>query len=492
VKRVLAVVLAGGEGERLSILSGLRAKPAVPFGGKYRIIDFALSNCVNSDIDNVVVLTQYNPRSMNDHIGAGRPWDLDRSTGGIRLLQPFVSRGRPNEWYRGTADAVLRNIDVIRHAPGDTVLVLAGDHIYKMDYQPFVQAHRRHRADVTIAVRSVPLEDASRFGILALDDAGRVVEWQEKPKLPRSNLASMGIYVFSKRAILRWLDEARIDFGHHVIPAMIEGGARVFGYRFDGYWQDVGTIESYWQANMDLLDERPELDLYDRDWLIHTRSEERAPAKIGPTASVHRSMISHGCVIYGTVERSVLSPGVRVDVGAVVRDSIVMFDSVIRAGAIVDRAILDKEVSVGPNAVVGEGMDFDLPNRQEPGRLNTGITVVGKRAIVPRGIRIGRNCKIAGGVRTGDYRSRVVRSGQSVEARSPREPDQEQAQSRVASRPAAPIAMGPGSPTPLHASPAVVRAGDGNGGIAEDGHARAAGNAFDPSQGTRRRTQPHH
>jgi glucose-1-phosphate adenylyltransferase len=272
VKRVLAVILAGGEGERLSILSGLRAKPAVPFGGKYRIIDFALSNCVNSDMDNVVVLTQYNPRSLNDHIGAGRPWDLDRSTGGIRLLQPFVSRGRSNDWSRGTADAVLRNIDVIRHAPGDLVLVLAGDHIYKMDYQPFVQAHRRHRADVTIAVRSVPLEDASRFGILALDEAGRVAEWQEKPKLPRSNLASMGIYVFTKRALLRWLDESRIDFGQHVIPAMIEGGARVFGYRFDGYWQDVGTIESYWQANMDLLDERPELDLYDRDWLIHTRS----------------------------------------------------------------------------------------------------------------------------------------------------------------------------------------------------------------------------
>ncbi len=417
MKGVLAVILAGGEGERLSILSSVRAKPAVPFGGKYRIIDFTLSNCVNSDVDNVVVLTQYNPRSLNDHIGAGRPWDLDRTSGGIRLLQPYVARGRPNEWYRGTADAVLRNIEVVRQAPGDTVLILAGDHIYKMDYQPFLAAHRRHRADVTIAVRTVPMEDAHRFGIVTLDEGNRVVDWQEKPRLPKSNLVSMGIYVFSKRALLRWLDETRTDFGAHVIPAMLQGGARVFGYRFDGYWQDVGTIESYWQANMDLLDERPELDLYDTGWLIHTRSEERSPAKIGPTASVHRSMVSHGCVIYGTVEHSVLSPGVRVDVGAVVRDSIVMFDSVIRAGAVVDRAILDKHVSVGPNSVVGEGQDLTIANRQEPTRLNTGITVIGKRAVIPRGVRLGRNVKIAEGVRASDYRARAVPSGQTVERR---------------------------------------------------------------------------
>ncbi len=415
MKSILAVILAGGEGERLSILSGVRAKPAVPFGGKYRIIDFTLSNCVNSDVDNIVVLTQYNPRSLNDHIGAGRPWDLDRTSGGIRLLQPYIARGRPNEWYRGTADAVLRNIEVVRQAPGDTVLILAGDHIYKMDYQPFLAAHRRHRADVTIAVRTVPMEDAHRFGIVTLDESDRVIDWQEKPRLPKSNLVSMGIYVFSKRALLRWLDEARTDFGAHVIPAMLEGGARAFGYRFDGYWQDVGTIESYWQANMDLLDERPELDLYDTGWLIHTRSEERAPAKIGPTASVHRSMISHGCVIYGTVEHSVLSPGVRVDVGAVVRDSIVMFDCVIRAGAVVDRAILDKQVSVGPNTVVGEGRDLTIANRQEPTRLNTGITVIGKRAIIPRGVRLGRNVKIAEGVRASDFRTRAVPSGQTVE-----------------------------------------------------------------------------
>jgi glucose-1-phosphate adenylyltransferase len=413
---VLTILLAGGAGERLYPLTRDTAKPGVPFGGVYRIIDFTLSNCVNSDIDDVLVLTQYNPRSLNDHIGLGRPWDLDRNTRGVRLLQPYIARGRVAEWYRGTADAVLRNLGVIEQSDADTILVLAGDHIYKMDYQPFVQAHRRHRADVTIAVRRVPLADASRMGILAIDDQDRITDWQEKPKQPKSDLASMGVYVFSKRALRRWLDESRTDFGGHVIPAMLDGGARVFGYRFNGYWQDVGTIQSYWEANMDLLTDHPELDLYDKEWLIHTRSEERAPAKVGPTAQIHRSLISHGCIIDGTVVNSVLSPGVRVDVGAVVRDSIVMFDSVIRAGAVVDRAILDKEVVVGQGAIVGDGPYDAPPNKQEPGRLNTGITVVGKRSVVPRGARVGRNVKVGGEVRSSDFPTRIVRAGESVEA----------------------------------------------------------------------------
>jgi len=415
VKRTMAVILAGGEGERLSILSSVRAKPAVPFGGKYRIIDFTLSNCVNSDIDNVIVLTQYNPHSLNDHIGLGRPWDLDRNTGGVKLLQPYIARGRVAEWYRGTADAVLRNMNVIERSDADTIVVLAGDHIYKMDYQPFVQAHRRHRADVTVAVRRVPLADASRMGILAMDDSDRVIEWQEKPKQPKSDLASMGVYVFSRRSLRRWLTEDLADFGGNVIPAMLDGGARVFGYRYTGYWQDVGTIQSYWETNMALLEDRPELDLYDPDWVIHTRSEERAPAKVGATAQIHRSLISHGCVIEGTVVNSVLSPGVRVDVGAVVRDSIVMFDSVIRAGAVIDRAILDKEVVVGQGAIIGEGPYDGAPNRQEPARLNTGITVVGKQAIIPRGARLGRNVKIGSGARTSDFRTKIVRTGGSVD-----------------------------------------------------------------------------
>ncbi len=240
---------------------------------------------------------------------------------------------------------------------------------------------------MTVAVKRVPIGEASRFGILALGGDDRVADWQEKPRQPKSDLASFGIYVFLKRALEEWLDESRTDFGRDIIPAMFGAGARVFGHRFDGYWQDVGTIQSYWQAHMELLDEHPALDLYDREWLIHTRSEERAPARIGPTASVHRSLISHGCQVWGTVERSVLSPGVRVDPGAVVRDSIVMFDAVIRAGAVVDHVIIDKEVSIGPNAVVGFGADFDIFNRSEPERLNTGITVVGKRAVVFNGVR---------------------------------------------------------------------------------------------------------
>jgi len=412
----MALILAGGEGERLSILSSVRAKPAVPFGGKYRIIDFTLSNCVNSDIDDVFVLTQYNPRSLNDHIGLGRPWDLDRNTRGVRLLQPYIARGRVAEWYRGTADAVLQNFNVVEHSDSDTILVLAGDHIYKMDYQPFVQAHRRHRADVTIAVRRVPLQDATRMGILALDETDRVTEWQEKPKLPKSDLASMGVYVFSKRALRRWLSEDRVDFGRHVIPAMLDGGARVFGYAFNGYWQDVGTIQSYWEANMALLVDHPELDLYDKEWLIHTRSEERAPAKVGATAQIHRSLISHGCIIDGTVVNSVLSPGVRVEVGAVVRDSIVMFDSIVRARAVVDRSILDKEVVVGQGAIVGEGPYDGPPNKDEPTRLNTGINVVGKQSVIRRGARLGRNVKVGEGVRTGDFRSPVVKDGASIMA----------------------------------------------------------------------------
>src|SRR6476619_1409323 len=416
MKRTMAVILAGGEGERLSLLSSVRAKPAVLCGGKYRLSDFTLSNCVNSDISNVVVLTQYNPRSLNDHIGLGRPWDLDRNTGGVKLLQPYIARGRVAEWYRGTADAVLQNFNVIEHDAGDIILILAGDHIYKMDYQPFIAAHRRKRADVTIAVRRVPLAEATRMGILALDENDKVTEWQEKPKHPKSDLASMGVYVFSKRALRRWLSEDRIDFGRDVVPAMLDGGARVYGYRFQGYWQDVGTIQSYWEANLALLEDHPELDLYDREWLIHTRSEERAPAQVGPTAQVHRSMISHGCVINGTVVNSVLSPGVRVDVGAVVRDSIVMFDSVIRSGAVVDRAILDKEVVVGQGAIGGERPYDGPPNRQEPGRLNTGITVVGKQSIAPRGTRLGRNVRVGGDVRSADYATRVVRSGGSVDA----------------------------------------------------------------------------
>jgi len=417
---VLAVVLAGGAGERLSILSAIRSKPAVPFGGKYRLIDFSLSNCTNSGIDHVLVLTQYNPRSLNDHIGTGRPWDLDRMRGGgIRLLQPFVSAANRG-WYEGTADAVRYNIHEIDQSDADTVLVLAGDHIYKMDYRPMIAAHRDAGADVTIAVRTVPPAEASRMGICELDADGRVVDWEEKPAEPRSDLASMGVYVFSRDALHEWLAPERSDFGRDVIPAMIAGGARVFGHRFDGYWRDVGTIEAYWSANLDLVGLVPPLDLFDTRWLIHTRSVERSPAKLGPHALARHSLISHGCIVNGAVENSVLSPGVRIYEGALVRDSIILLDTEIGPGAIVDTAIIDKFVHVGAGAVVGTGEDRDLPNLDEPEHLFTGISVVGERALIPAGARIGRNCLVEPRTGPGDFAAfpdLVVPSGASVRRR---------------------------------------------------------------------------
>jgi len=413
-KSILTLVLAGGEGERLSILSQVRAKPGVPFGGKYRIIDFALSNAVNSGLTDVGILTQYAPRSLIDHIGVGRPWDLDRSRGGVTLLQPYLGRGRSRDWYRGTADAVLQNVEFIADRDPELVVILAGDHVYKMDYRPFIERHRATMADITCAVRTVPIEEAHRFGILEADADGWITAFTEKPAKPTSNLVSMGVYVFAWPYLRSILSSERVDFGRDVIPAMVAAGRRVGSYHYGGYWQDVGTVESYWQTSLDLLSDKPGIDLYDRGWLIYTKSEERAPALIGPHGKVSRSMVSHGCVIHGTVEHSILSPGVRVEAGATVRDSIVMFDTVIGAGASVDRAILDKDCVVGDHARVGDGDDL-RPNRQEPERLFAGITLVGKRARIPAGMVIGRNCRVDPGVDEADFgRRRNIRSGETV------------------------------------------------------------------------------
>lgn len=419
--QVAVMILAGGQGERLSILSRQRAKPAVPFAGKYRIIDFALSNCVNSGYFDVAVLTQYRPHSLNQHIGHGRPWDLDRErNGGVVILQPYLGRSHSN-WYRGTADAIYHNLFYVEQKPYTDVLILSGDHIYAMDYRPMLALHQERQADVTVAVQPVPWEDASRFGLMAVDDDQRIVDFEEKPEKPRSNLASMGVYIFRRDVLLDLFsdpayDDEMTDFGHHVIPYLIRHG-RAYAYRFEGYWQDVGTIQSYWDANMDLLEDVPRLNLYDPHWRIHTRSEERPPAKIMEGSIVSRSLISHGdIIIRGEVSHSVLSPGVVVHEGAVVRDSIIMTDSEIGPGAIIDRCIIDKEVKIGAGAHLGYGDDY-TPNWLEPNRVNTGITIVGRNAVVPDGVRAGRNVLIGTDVTEADFPTTEIASGETIDPR---------------------------------------------------------------------------
>ncbi|MFN8523983.1 MAG: glucose-1-phosphate adenylyltransferase [Chloroflexota bacterium] len=425
---VVAVIMAGGQGERLSVLSVKRAKPAVPFGGKYRIIDFALSNVVNSGIYHAAILTQYRPHSLHDHIGVGKPWDLDRARGGVRLLQPYLGR-RESDWYKGTADAVFQNLPFLVDWRMDLALILSGDHIYKMDYRPMIQEHLDNKADATVAVIEVPIEEAHRFGTMVCDKRGRVLEFEEKPPQPRSNLVSMGIYIFNPDKLQSRLTEdagtrSSHDFGKDVIPRMVKED-RVFAYRFNGYWRDVGTIASYWDANMELLTEPPTFDLYDNEWIIHTRSEERPPARITGDARVAHSLVSHGCNIVGTVERSVLSPGAFIAQGAVVRDSIIMTDAIIGKDAVVDNAIIDKETVIGPGCIVGYGTDR-TPNRLEPANLSTGITVVGKRVRVPPGVRLGRNVRIDADVVEADFEharhtEHTIPSGETVLAPSRRD-----------------------------------------------------------------------
>jgi glucose-1-phosphate adenylyltransferase len=395
--RVVALILAGGAGTRLGVLSEHRAKPAVPFAGRFRIIDFTLSNCVNSGIYNVGVLTQYLPRSLNEHIGIGRPWDLDRSRGGVRLMQPYQGKGH-QEWYGGTADAVLQNIDYLRDMRADTVVVLSGDHIYKMDYRKMLQAHEERNAHLTLAVMNVGAAETSRFGIVLTDDDGRVTGFLEKPQDAPSTLANMGVYVFNAEALIERMlalasQHKDLDFGKHVIPSMSENG-KLYTYSFEGYWVDVGTVDAYWSTSMELVSGKSQLDLYEKDWVIHTRSEERAPATVGPQAQIQQSMVCNGCIVRGQVTRSILSPGVYVSPGAVVRDSVIMNDTWIGPGAVVDRCIVDKNVVIGGGTLLGYGSDYDKPNDREPGKFYTGPTIVGKRAHIPQNVTIGRNVVI--------------------------------------------------------------------------------------------------
>jgi len=397
--RVVAIILAGGEGSRLTVLSEHRAKPSVPFAGKYRIIDFTISNCVNSQIYDVAVLTQYRPHSLNEHIGIGKPWDLDRIHGGIRLLQPYRARGEQG-WYEGTADAVYQNLDYLENKDADGALILSGDHIYKMDYRKMIAFHQQKGADLTVAVMNVPLEETDRFGIMTTNKNGRVIEFHEKPKnRDKGTLASMGIYLFNIDALKQSLLEQHshhpdLDFGKHIIPGLIDNN-KVYAYQFDDYWVDVGTIDAYWRTSLELCDLDHPLDLWDARMQIRTRSQERPPVKTSVSGKVTHSLVSNGCTIQGTVHHSVLSPGVFVSPGAVVNESIIMNDTFVGPGAVLDKVVVDKQVVISAGVHLGTGDDLDRPNAEMPAKLNTGITVVGKGAYIPANVSIGRNVLIA-------------------------------------------------------------------------------------------------
>ena len=357
-KECIAMLLAGGQGSRLYTLTDKTAKPAVPFGGKYRIIDFTMSNCVNSGIDTVGVLTQYQPLVLNEYIGNGEPWDLDRSGGGVVVLPPYQGKGGA-AWYKGTANAIFQNLHFIERYDPEYVIVLSGDHIYKMDYSKMLDAHKRNGADCTIAVLSVPMDQASRFGILNMDDDMRITEFEEKPAHPKSNKASMGIYVFTTKVLRDYLiaDDADTsssnDFGKNIIPNMLADGKRMFAYGFEGYWKDVGTISSLWEANMDLLGKKPNFDLYDRSWRISFRHNADPPQRIGDKATVTNSLVTEGCDINGYIENSVLASGVTVEEGATVKDSVIMSGVTVKRGAWIEYAIIDHDTVIGENAQVG-------------------------------------------------------------------------------------------------------------------------------------------
>jgi glucose-1-phosphate adenylyltransferase len=413
------MLLAGGGGTRLNILAHLRAKPAVPFGGMYRIIDFTLSNVMNSGIGSVAVLTQYKPLSLMSHLGTGEPWDMVGRSRGIKILPPRTG-AQDSDWYRGTADAIRQNVEYVRRSSPAHVLILSGDHIYHMDYVPLLRFHSEKRAELTIAMRSVPWEETRHLGVGRTNDEGRIVEWQEKPEKPASNLASMGIYAFNTRYMLDALASTKgSDFGHDFIPSAIRQD-RVYAYPFEGYWRDVGTIQSYWEANRDLLICPSGLDLH--RWRVRTNLEEvgrlgdRPPAQIAPSGRAVESIVSPGCVVAGEVVRSVLSPGVRVEHGARITDSVLMHDTRVGEGAIIERTIADKDVVIGGGASVGCDANGAPPNRESPGHLHTGLTVLGKGAILPSGCRIGANSIVYPRARESDYRGSTIPPGSTIRA----------------------------------------------------------------------------
>lgn len=415
-KEMIAMLLAGGQGSRLGVLTAKVAKPAVAFGGKYRIIDFPLSNCINSGIDTVGVLTQYQPLRLNTHIGIGIPWDLDRNQGGVTVLPPYEKVGK-TEWYTGTANAIYQNLAYMESFHPDYVLILSGDHIYKMDYEVMLDFHKSHNADVSIAVMPVPQEEASRFGIVVSGEDGRIREFQEKPEHPKSNLASMGIYIFSwpvlRDALIALSEQEGCDFGKHVIPYCFDRGKNLAAYEFNGYWKDVGTLGSYWEANMELIDIIPEFNLYEEFWKIYTKNDIIPPQYVSSDAKVFRCLISDGTEVYGDVSNSIIGSGVTIETGAVVRDSIVMQNTVIKAGAILDRAIVAENCVIGEKSVVGWG--DQAPNRVRPDIYSFALTVVGEDTTIPGGVRIGRNTAVTGVTVPDDYPDGYLASGEILD-----------------------------------------------------------------------------
>ena len=412
---MIAMLLAGGQGSRLGVLTAKMAKPAVAFGGKYRIIDFPLSNCINSSVDNVGVLTQYQPLRLNTHIGIGIPWDLDRNVGGVTVLPPY-EKSANSEWYTGTANAIYQNLNYMETYNPDYVLILSGDHIYKMDYEVMLDYHKANNADITIAAMPVPIEEASRFGIVVTDEKKRIIEFEEKPAKPKSNLASMGIYIFSwpvlKEALIELSDKSACDFGKHIIPHCFKHDKRIFAYEYNGYWKDVGTLGSYWEANMELIDIIPVFNLYEEFWRIYTKSDTLPPQYVSEKARVERSIIGEGTEVYGEVYNSVIGCGVTIEEGAIVRDSIIMKDSVIRKGCQINKTIIAENVEIGENVLTGVG-EF-AESKLDKKVYAFDLVTIGENSYIPPNMKIGKNVAISGVTEVDDYNEGALKSGEYI------------------------------------------------------------------------------
>ena len=417
-KEMIAMLLAGGQGSRLGVLTSNLAKPAVAFGGKYKIIDFPLSNCINSGVDTVGVLTQYRPLRLNQHIGIGIPWDLDRNIGGVTVLPPY-EKSDNSEWYTGTANAIYQNLEFIDYYNPEYVLILSGDHIYKMDYENMLEYHKSCDADITLATYQVPWEEASRFGVVITDENNVISEFEEKPANPRSNKASMGIYIFSwkvlREALVKMKDQPECDFGKHIIPYCHSNGKKICAYDFKGYWKDVGTLGSYWEANMELIDIIPEFNLYEEFWKIYTKGDIIPPQYISADAVTDRCLIGEGAEIYGEIHNSVIGPNVVIGKGSVIRDSIIMRNSTIGEGVQMDKAIIAEDVTIGNNVVLGCGEE--APNVLKPAVYAFGIATVGERSVIPDNVRIGKNTAISGITVPEDYPDGELAGGQVITAK---------------------------------------------------------------------------